>query len=142
VSLPEPIEEARALAGGSRADVLERLGVGEDAVDRGVEYGQLDGVDEVETDTGRVVFDGDRVAAVFVAGRAAGVSPEELRAELGEGETLPGAGSAGDELHVYPDEGLAWSADGRKLFMVEAFPPTTLEDYRRTLYRTPPKFIL
>jgi hypothetical protein len=143
VSLPGPVEEARALAGSSRAEVLQRLGTSEDAVARGVEYGQRSGLDEVETDTGRVVFDGDRVAVVFLRGHAAGTSPDELMAELGgEGETLPGANTAGSEVHVYADEGLAFSADGPKLEMVEAFPPTTLERYRETLYRNPPRFII
>ena len=89
-----------------------------------------------------MVFDGDRVAVVYVAGRAAGASPDDLVAELGEGETLPGANTAGSELHVYAEQGLAFSHDGPKLEMVEAFPPTTFEDYRATLYRQPPRFVI
>ena len=113
--------EARALAGSSRADVLARLGVGEDAVARGVEYGPSSGLDEVESPTGRVVFDGDRVAVVYLSGHALRpTKPAELLAELGDGETLPGAASAGSVLHVYPDQGLAISHDGPKLEMVEA----------------------
>ena len=122
LSLPGAVEDARALVGSSRADVLARLGASEDAVARGVEYGRRDGLDEVETPTGRVVFDGDRVAVVYVAGRAAGASPDDLVTELGEGETLPGADKAGSELHVYPGAGLAFSQGaGPKLEMVEAF---------------------
>ena len=82
------------------------------------------------------------MAVVYVSGRAAGASPDALLAELGEGETLPGAASAGSELHVYPDRGIAFSHDADKLEMVEAFAPTTLDDYKRALYRDPPKFIL
>ena len=117
--------------------------MGEDAVARGVEYGPSSGLDEVESPTGRVVFDGDRVAVVYLSGHALRpTKPAELLAELGDGETLPGAASAGSVLHVYPDQGLAISHDGPKLEMVEAFPPTTLEHYRATLYRDPPKFII
>jgi hypothetical protein len=80
---------------------------------------------------------------VYLSGHALRpTTPEDLLAELGEGETLPGAASAGSTLHVYPDQGLAVSHDGPKLEMVEAFPPTTLDDYRATLYRTPPRFII
>jgi len=118
--------------------------VGEDAVARGVEYGPRRGLDEVETPTGRVVFDGDRVAVVYVSGAALRPSdPDDLVAELGgPGEELPGAASAGSELHVYPDQGLALSHDGPKLEMVEAFPPTTLGAYREQLYRDPPRFVI
>ena len=124
--------------------MLARLGVGEDAVARGVEYGPRNGLDEVETPTGRVVFDSDRVAVVYVSpGAVRPATPEELLAELGgAGETMPGAASAGSELHVYPDQGLALSNDGPKLEMVEAFPPTTLEGYREQLYRDPPRFVI
>jgi len=124
--------------------VLARLGASEDAVARGVEYGPRSGLDEVETPTGRVVFEGDRVAVVYVSGAALGpAQPDEILAELGgDGETLPGAGSAGSELHVFPDQGLALSHDGPKLEMVEAFPPTTLEAYREQLYRDPPRFVI
>ena len=90
-----------------------------------------------------MVFDGDRVAVVYVHGASLRhVSPDALLADLGEGETMPGAASAGSELHVYPAEGLSVAHDGPKLQWVEAFPPTTLEDYRRTLYREQPRFII
>jgi len=123
--------------------VLARLGAGDDAVARGVEYGPRSGLDEAETATGRVVFDGDRVAVVYLSGHALRpTKPDDLLAELGEGEELPGAASAGSVLHVYPAEGLAFSHDGPKLEMAEAFPPTTLDEYRATLYRDPPSFVI
>jgi hypothetical protein len=126
-----------------RDQALALMGSGEAAVTTGVPYGQRDGLDEVNTPTGRVVFDGKHVAVVYISGRAlAPTSPPDLLIELGgPGEELPGAGGPGYELHVYPDQGLAFSHDADRLDFVEAFPPTTLSGYRATLYRTPPSFI-
>ena len=139
LSLPEPIEEARALAGSSRADVLARLGASEARSPAASSTARAPASTRPRSPTGRVVFDGDRVAVVYLSGHALRpTKPDDLLAELGDGETLPGAASAGSQLHVYPDQGLAFSHDGPKLEMVEAFPPTTLEHYRATLYRDPP----
>ena len=97
LSLPRPIEEARALAGSSRADVLARSARARTPSPRGRVRAALR-PRRVETPTGRVVFDGDRVAVVYLSGHAMRpTKPDDLLAELGDGETLPGAASAGSE---------------------------------------------
>ena len=43
--------------------------------------------------------------------------------------------------HVYPELGIAFSADPESVSILEIFPPMTIEQYQATIYRDPGLFI-
>ncbi|MGB1206179.1 MAG: hypothetical protein ACPG5B_11065 [Chitinophagales bacterium] len=44
------------------------------------------------------------------------------------------------QQYVYPEIGLAYTADDEKIYFIEIFPKTTMENYLATIYETPPIF--
>ena len=110
------------------------------------EYEGLRGLDLLETEATApvaVYFKGD----AFVLGYIDGPSLEDgskrdLIAALGEPEArLQSRAGKGSTLCVYPEKGLAFSSKGQELEFIEVFPPTTLEKYRKNIYRQPPDFV-
>lgn len=59
----------------------------------------------------------------------------------GPGVKLPSRVSKRAVHHVYPEQGIAFSADPESVSILEIFPPTTLEAYKATIYHDPGLFI-
>lgn len=107
-------------------------------------YQRLADLDVIDAPGGeRIFLRGDDVVLIYVGEdwlptgtdhqalvRVAGSDGEELRSRQGKSALM----------HVVADKGLAWSEDGGEVGFVELFPPTTIDGYRKTIYREPPKF--
>ena len=138
------LNDLTRLSGASLETVASATGAdlgGREAVDG---YQRLKDVDVVETTSGaRVFLRGDQVVLIYVgedwlpAGtdhqalvKAAGSDGEELRSRQGKSAVM----------HVVANKGIAWSEDGNEVGFLELFPPTSVDAYRKTIYREPPKF--
>ncbi len=109
-------------------------------------YGALRNVDVLE-DKGRGIrffLDGDHVALIYIgsAGLPAGTDEGVLAGAAGtDGELLRSRQGKTATLHVAARAGMAWSESDGALGWLELFDSTTLEDYRRRIYREPPLFV-
>ena len=107
-------------------------------------YESLKRVDAMEAPDGTTIYiRGDDVQLVYVGEDAlpAGVSHDALVAVAGsEGERLRSRQGKKARMHVVADRGIAWSEERGEVGFVELFPPTTLADYQRTIYREPMPF--
>jgi hypothetical protein len=92
---------------------------------------------------GHFYFDGNHQVMQYVgAAGLEGVDPAELERRLGgPGEILHSRAGKSSVMHVYADRGVAFSSDGHEVELLELFPPTTFEDYRRRIYEDPGAFI-
>ncbi len=147
--LPPWLSEWLALRDLSMAEIQQRLELVNPDPDLTASYGSLDDLIEManfDTHPGRFYFRNGRLAVLLVLEDA-----DELRqtdraglvSALGEpAATLPAHTGKRHRLYVYPQRGVAFAAgDADQITFLEIFPPTTLEDYKATLYVTPPRFI-
>ena len=130
----------------SRAEVLERFGVGEGDVVRGVGYGNLSGIDRIDPGDdfpGHFFFRGDDQVLLYFGRAALGDADlEELERDLGEpAEALRSRTGAWSQLRVHPDRGVAYATDGSTVETLEIFAPTTMERYRTEVWEDPGEFI-
>ncbi len=136
------LEEIRGL---TRAEAFERFGATEDDLVRGVSYNQLEGVDRLDPQDfpGHLFFRGDELVMVYVPRRSlTGLAPGALEAELGRPDALlPSRAGADSSFHVYPERGIAFSANRDTVEMLEVFPPTTLDAYKTQIHYDPGEFI-
>lgn len=88
--------------------------------------------------------DGKPVAIVIDADDLrAPVGPKELRTELGAPRDMLASRAGKDFTHyVYPERGIAYSANADSVAYLEIFPPTTLAQYEQELYLDPGPFVL
>lgn len=71
-----------------------------------------------------------------------GMSLEQIERQVtGEPARLRSRAGKKATMRVWPEEGVAVSADAQGVHFVELFPPTTLEEYEREIYEEPPRFI-
>lgn len=83
------------------------------------------------------------------AGRVAGfegelqrLTPQLLLSYLGKPDAVLRSGAGKDYNHyVYPNKGLAFSANAREVAYLEIFAPTSLEAYESQFYFEPPAFV-
>jgi hypothetical protein len=136
------LERARELRGLSRGALLARAP--DASVDEDVRYEKLRPVARVRAPSvwpGYFYFDGDRQVMLY-AGDPSEADPGELAGRLGPGghELRSRAGKRA-VLHVWPEQGVAFSEEGGGVDFLEVFEPTTLEDYEARIYEDPGEFI-
>ena len=114
-------------------------------VEDGLGYGQQKGLTRLRVPhlfPGYFYFDGGRLVLMYVNLRGEGTSAEELRRQLGEPEAALRSRSGKRFMqYVYPDLGVAFAADREAVSFLEIFPPTSLDEYKATLYTEPPAFV-
>lgn len=142
---PPYLEEWLTLRALSRDELVQRVGASRPDVAEGVAYQGLRPVDRVQLPGERpayAFFRGDELVMLY-AGRGAlkDISRASLEADLGDGHELRSRAGKRSLLHVYPDRGVAFSADGDEVEFLEVFPPTTLERYESEIYREPGPFV-
>ncbi|MES2642792.1 MAG: hypothetical protein V4850_25135 [Myxococcota bacterium] len=151
MSLSPSLDDARALLGLDRGDLMKRLGAS-DADLHYAEYGPSDDLEAVQApppvagtvflDNGRVVlvhlyrgFNPPAAPTIFGAMR-----PQTLSAfESGATRLRSSAGKLFNH-YVDPARGLAWSADEEEITSIEVFEPTDLESYKARFYEDPGPF--
>jgi hypothetical protein len=129
------------------ADVRERFGIGDSALDADSNYGQLDGLTELyepAAHPGRFHFADGRQVLLYIGSTAdelADLKPDQVMGSLG-GPGLELASRAGKShtQHVYPEKGLAFSEGDDQVDFVEVFPPTSADAYLSDLYIDPGPF--
>ncbi|WP_029136661.1 hypothetical protein [Nakamurella lactea] len=111
----------------------------------GFAYQGMTGLDAIDTPGGGCLYlRGEELVLIYLGDAAlpTGLDDESLRTALGTaGDELPSREGKTASLHVVADQGVAWSEDNGAIGFVELFPPTTGRDYRRRIYRKPPKFV-
>lgn len=139
------LDELTRLPGASLDTVASITGADPDHRESVTGYQRLTNVDVIDTSGGaRIFLRGQEVVLVYVGTDAlpAGTDHQALARVAGsDGETLRSRQGKRALMHVVADKGLAWSEDGGEVGFVELFPPTTLDGYRKEIYRKPPKFI-
>jgi hypothetical protein len=145
------LDDARALIGLDRTDLMKRLGAS-DADVHYAEYGPSGGLEAVQAPppvAGTVFLDNGRVILVHLY---RGFNPPEAPTIFAAmrpqafSAFQPGAtrlrSSAGKLYNHYVDagRGLAWSADEEEVTSIEVFEPTDLESYKARFYEDPGAF--
>jgi hypothetical protein len=97
-----------------------------------------------ETFAGHLYFRDGRLALIYIeypGNLYHELTPEALSAALGA-PAVQLQSRAGDQhiQHIYPEQGIAYSADPEEVSFIEIFTPTTLDDYRAQYYMEPPEF--
>lgn len=139
------VEDLLALAGASLDVVSIAVGADPGARESVTGYESLKRVDLlVGSDGARVFLRGEDVALIYIGEDSLpqGVDHDALVAELGtDGAELRSRQGKSALMHVVADKGVAWSEDGGHVGFLEIFPPTTLKEYQKRIYRKPAKFI-
>lgn len=139
------LDDLLALAGASTDVVLVAIGGDPDSRESVTGYQALKRVDVVVgSDGARAYLRGQDVALLYVGEESlpSGVDHDALVTAVGtDGSDLRSRQGKSALMHVVPDKGVAWSEDGGQVGFLEIFPPMTLHEYKRTIYRKPPKFI-
>ncbi len=127
------------------AQVLERLGLAESQIDNDAGYSQLTGLSKLykpDLHPGRFYFQEGHLVLLYISGPALqALTSQMLEQRLGVGITLRSRSGKLSRQYVYPEQGVAFSADKEKVHFLEIFPPMTLEDYKERYYQEPPAFV-
>lgn len=145
------LDEWLALAHLTFAEIQARFQMNDDNLDSHTSYGNLARVVELHNASAhpaRFYFKDTTPAAkpiviVLDAPEAlAQLDPNELRAELGAPRETFASRAGKDFAHyVYPDRGIAFSANRDTLAYLEIFSPMTLTQYENELYLDPGPFV-
>ena len=132
----------------TQEEVVAALDLTPDRMNVGDHYGSLRGLTALSNPAvqpGTVYFLDNRFALFYIedlADELSQLTPKSLQRHLGgEGEKLRSRAGKRCMQHVYPERGVAFSACDDEVNFLEIFPPTTLDEYRRTLYQEPPRFV-
>ena len=138
------LADIRRFAGMDEAQAREALGPGT-TEDPESDYQNLDELLELDNPAvfpGSIYVKDGKVRLVYVGDAALeGTTPEDLEAQLdGKPERLRSRAGKSATIRLHADQGVAYSADTSQVHFVEAFPPTTVNAYRSTVYKEPPAF--
>jgi hypothetical protein len=112
----------------------------------GVQYGAIVGLDLMSYDdlTASFFLRNERLLLIVLAPRPGGEFPtrlDEWERELGHpARVLPSIAGKNKRVQVYSQGGLAATAEGAAVSLVEVFSPMSPDEYERTLYKSPPVF--
>jgi hypothetical protein len=130
--------ELRAL---TRGELLSRAP--DATIEENVRYEKLRPVTRIRVPAlwpGYFFFDGDHQVMLY-AGEPEGEDPDALAARLGgDGHELRSRAGKRAVLHVWPEQGVAFSEEHGGVDFIEVFAPTTLEDYQARIYDEPGEF--
>jgi hypothetical protein len=147
-SSKELLERWLALRNTTQAEALAQLGPAPDEATTDDHYGSMHGLTALSApviQAGTIYFRDGQFVLFYIEDldeELAQLTPKFLQRYLGgEGEKLRSRAGKRSWQHVYPERGVAFSACDDEVEFLEIFPPTTLEEYRRTLYQEPPQFV-
>jgi hypothetical protein len=141
------LEECLALRELPMDVVKERLSISDQHIDHEGNYEKLKGLTEFRNAAAHPGFFyyRDGVFVLLYIGAAEEldqIDPESLEKTLGEPADKLRSRAGKHFIHnVYPEQGIAFSSDGSDLRILEIFPPTTLDAYRKEIYKKPRRFI-
>lgn len=144
-SLEAQIDLWRSLPQLSRREVEEQLGMEPDEVVH-TAYAWEQGVDLLRNRAahpGQFYFRGDTfvVYTITSLSELRDISGTQLIQTLGEpAESLPSRVGKRFKVHIYPEKGIAVSAEGDTIRLIEIFPPLSLAEYRASFYMEPEAF--
>lgn len=86
---------------------------------------------------GSFYFSGENLTMIYIEDPniLSTLSVEEILETCGEGEVLRSRAGKTSIMHVYPEQGFALSTSGKSLDFMEVFPPTSIENYKRKVYK-------
>jgi hypothetical protein len=142
------LSEWAALAVLSLTAIRKRFGMSRKYLDRNTSYGKLAGLIEYHNPAAhpaRFFFKGENSgsAVMYISAPEAltGLGTDSLRRELGApAAMLPSRAGKSYTHAVYPEHGVAFSADNTNVAFIELFPATTLERYQAEIYDRPEPF--
>ena len=125
-----------------------RLGSADFEIEENVGYEKLENLTSVTDKAGEVptlFFQGERQVMMYLTAEMLEkrkLKPEDFYSKFGKRyvQLRSRAGKTHRQI-VYPAQGVAFSTDGESLDFLEIFPPTTIAEYKRGVYRTVPVFI-
>lgn len=145
------LQEWRALSHLTFEELQARLVMRPEHLDSHTSYGNLAHVVELHNksaDPARFYFREakakEKPIAVVIEDHAAlaALDPKDLRAELGAPREMLASRAGKEYTHfVYPERGIAFSANRDEVVLLEIFPPTTLAHYKQELYLDPGPFV-
>ncbi len=131
----------------SASEIQKRFSISEEHVTRDTSYMKLTGLTRFrnwDAHPGQVYFRDGQFVLFYVedqSGELQELSPNWLREYLGEPTAvLPSRAGKDHKQYVYPQKGLAFSANAAAVSFLEIFPPTSLEGYKSQFYWNPGAF--
>jgi hypothetical protein len=131
----------------SMQEIQNRFSISEEHIDKDTGYEKLSELTEFynpDTHPGHFYFRNEKFVMLYV-GKSKEL--EQLDSKVLQ-DNLGGSGirlrsRAGKRFnhYVYPEKGVAFSADQNGVRFLEIFPPTSLEAYKSEIYEEPPPFI-
>lgn len=125
--------------------VRSRFAIRDEQIEEQVRYEKLGPATRLhnpEVDPAAFYFVEQQLALIYLNGAAlSGVTPIELGQRLGEaGSQLRSRAGKRATLSVYPEQGVAFSAQNERVDFIEIFQSMTLEQYKEQVYREPGRF--
>lgn len=126
--------------------IRRMLDLNDQQIDHDLRYEKLTGVNRLhnpEKNPAHFYFRDTLLEMIYLGGDALhDVSAADLQQGLdGAGTLLRSRAGKRANLHVYPEQGVAFSEEGGELDFIEIFPPTTLSQYQERIYKEPGAFI-
>lgn len=140
------IDQCLALRELPMEEVMHKLSISEQDIDREANYEKLKEITEFRNPASHPGFfyyrDGlFTLLYVGVAEELDEIDPDDLENRLGvPAKRLRSRAGKRFMHYVYPEEGMAFSTDGREVRILEIFPATTLDSYLADIYKKPGKF--
>ena len=132
----------------SAQEIQKRYSISEQHITRDTSYMRLTGLTRFrnwDAHPGQFYFRDGQFILFYVedaSDELQQLTPQLLRDYLGEpGAVLQSRAGKDHNQYVYPDKGLAFSANARQVSYLEIFPPTSLEAYKSQFYFEPSAFI-
>lgn len=131
----------------SMQEIQNRFSISEEHIDQDTGYEKLADLTEFynpDTHPGHFYFRDGKFVMLYVgkSKELEQLDPKALQDNMGE-PSIRLRSRAGKRFnhYVYPEKGVAFSADHNGVRFLEIFPPTSLEAYKSEIYEEPPPFI-
>lgn len=124
--------------------VAAKLAAKPEQIETGLKYEKLDSLTKIycpDKYPAHFYFKGDRQVMQYIGDETA-LRPFHASTLMKRfGEPIELDSRAGKYPHyVHPEQGIAYSADGEQIILLEIFPPCSLEDYLANIYEQPAPF--
>ena len=128
-------------------EIKARFGISREHITHDTRYlgfTGLTGMSNPDTHPGEFYFCGKKFALFYIedlSEELGRISPQFLEQHLGEPADVLGSRAGKQHNHyVYPEKGIAFSADSQGISYLEIFEPTSLKRYKSRMYLKPTPF--
>ena len=128
------------------AEIQQQLSASDSQVESGFGYGNLQQLTKVhnpDASPAHFYFKDKQLVLIYLGDDAAlqHFDAQKLQADLGEAAAVLRSRAGKKAQHyVYPQQGIAFSAERATVAFLEIYPAQPLETYKSTLYKEPPVF--